>query len=151
MDQHGCGENDPNGPTFDPVHGVIHHFYQIHLATAPGHGPDMGHFVSKDFVHWAPLPVAVWNGLDVSHAPGEDGYVTKYDNEAIFTGSGVVIDGAAPDGKSPGMVQIYPGLCNKNDWPGCETGTLLAQAVPADYENDELLTNWTKPSYNPIM
>lgn len=111
----------------------------------------MGHFVSKDFVHWAALPVAVWNGLDVSHAPGEDGYVTKYDNEAIFTGSGVVIDGAAPDGKSPGMVQIYPGLCNKKDWPGCETGTLLAQAVPADYENDELLTNWTKPSYNPIM
>ena len=32
MDQHGCGENDPNGPVFDPVHGVFHHFYQIHLA-----------------------------------------------------------------------------------------------------------------------
>ena len=29
MDQHGCGENDPNRPVFDPVHGVIHHFYQI--------------------------------------------------------------------------------------------------------------------------
>jgi sucrose-6-phosphate hydrolase SacC (GH32 family) len=29
MDQHGCGENDPNGPVFDPVHGVVHHFYQI--------------------------------------------------------------------------------------------------------------------------
>ena len=95
MDQHGCGENDPNGelgmrslqtsarhariisaractqihtrryahmatstivetgPVFDPVHGVIHHFYQIHLAAPPGHGPDYGHFVSKDFVHWA--------------------------------------------------------------------------------------------------
>merc|ERR1711965_1258705 len=47
MDQHGCGENDPNGPVFDPVHGVIHHFYQIHLAAPPGHGPDYGHFVSK--------------------------------------------------------------------------------------------------------
>eukprot|EP00966_Prymnesium_polylepis_P313898 7253678-Prymnesium_polylepis.2 len=22
------GENDPNGPVFDPVHGVFHHFYQ---------------------------------------------------------------------------------------------------------------------------
>lgn len=52
MDQHGCGENDPNGPVFDPVHGVIHHFYQIHLAARPGHGPDYGHFVSKDFVNW---------------------------------------------------------------------------------------------------
>ena len=29
MDQHGCAENDPNGPVFDPVHGVFHHFYQI--------------------------------------------------------------------------------------------------------------------------
>lgn len=49
------------------------------------------------------------------------------------------------------MVNIYPGLCNKNDWPACGTGTLLAQAVPADYAGDELLVNWTKPSYNPIM
>jgi sucrose-6-phosphate hydrolase SacC (GH32 family) len=29
MGQHGCAENDPNGPVFDPVHGVFHHFYQI--------------------------------------------------------------------------------------------------------------------------
>ena len=151
MDQHGCGENDPNGPSFDPVHGVFHHFYQIHLAAPPGHGPDYGHFVSKDFVHWAPLPVAIWNGYDKGHAPGTAGYVTKYDNEAIFTGSGVVVEGAGPDGKSPGLVQIYPGLCNKEDWPACGTGTLLAQAVPADYLGDELLVNWTKPSYNPIV
>jgi hypothetical protein len=32
---------------FDPVHGVFHHFYQIHLAYGAGHGPDYGHFVSK--------------------------------------------------------------------------------------------------------
>lgn len=146
MDQHGCAENDPNGPVFDPVHGVIHHFYQIHLAADPGHGPDYGHFVSKDFVHWAALPVAIWNGFQVS--PFKK---TPYDNEAIFTGSGVVVDGAGPGGKGPGVVQIYPGLCNKNDWPSCDTGTVLAQAVPADYSNDELLTNWSKPSYNPIM
>ena len=148
MNQHGCGENDPNGPVFDPVHGVIHHFYQIHLAAPPGRGPDYGHFVSKDFVHWAPLPVAIWNGLDSSVWPPRP---TPYDNEAIYTGSAVVVDGAGPGGKGPGVIQIYPGLCNKNDWPGCETGTLLAQAVPADYANDELLTNWSKPSYNPIV
>jgi sucrose-6-phosphate hydrolase SacC (GH32 family) len=148
MDQHGCGENDPNGPVYDPVHGVIHHFYQIHLAAIPGHGPDYGHFVSKDFVNWAAMPVAIWNGLDNSVEPWK---VTKYDNEAIFTGSAVLVDGAAPDGKGKGIVNIYPGLCNKNDWPSCETGTLLAQAVPADYANDELLEKWEKPSYNPIM
>ena len=37
MSQNGCAENDPNGPVFDPVHGVFHHFYQIHLAAPPGH------------------------------------------------------------------------------------------------------------------
>jgi sucrose-6-phosphate hydrolase SacC (GH32 family) len=132
---------------FDPVHGVIHHFYQIHLATGSGHGPDYGHFVSRDFVNWAELPVAIWNGLDSSETPAR---VTPYDNEAIFTGSAIVMDGAGPNG-TKGVVQIYPGLCNKNDWPSCETGTLLAQAVPADYEQDTLLVNWTKPSYNPIV
>jgi len=148
MDQHGCGENDPNGPVFDPVHGVIHHFYQIHLAAAPGHGPDYGHFVSKDFIHWAPMPVAIWNGLDSSVWPPRK---TPYDNEAIFTGSATLVPGAAPDGKSPGIVNVYPGLCNNKDWPQCTTGTLLAIAVAADYANDELLTNWSKPSFNPIV
>lgn len=147
MDQHGCAENDPNGPVFDPVHGVIHLFYQIHLAAPPGDGPDYGHFVSKDFIHWAPMPVAIWNGLDSSFSPPK---VTKYDNKAIYTGSAVVVEGAGPHG-APGVVNIYPGLCMVDDWPSCNTGTLLAQAVPANYESDELLTNWTKPSYNPIM
>ena len=139
MSQNGCAENDPNGPVFDPVHGVVHHFYQIHLAAPPGHGPDYGHFVSKDFVTWAELPVAIWNGVDST-----TGVATPYDNEAIYTGSAVVVDGAGPGGKGPGVVNIYPGLCNKNDWPGCTTGTLLAQAVPADYAGDELLVNWTR-------
>ena len=133
---------------FDPVHGVLHHFYQIHLAAAPGYGPDYGHFVSKDFVSWAPMPVAIWNGLDSSVWPPR---VTKYDNEAIYTGSALVIDGAGPGGVGAGVIQIYPGLCNKDDWPACTTGTLLAQAVPANYAGDELLTNWSKPAYNPIV
>ena len=34
------------------------------------------------------------------------------------------------------MVNIYPGLCNKKDWPACGTGTLLAQAVPANYATE---------------
>eukprot|EP00933_Yihiella_yeosuensis_P065924 TRINITY_DN6994_c1_g1_i1.p1 TRINITY_DN6994_c1_g1~~TRINITY_DN6994_c1_g1_i1.p1 ORF type:complete len:579 (-),score=93.45 TRINITY_DN6994_c1_g1_i1:263-1999(-) len=148
MDQHGCGENDPNGPIFDPVHGVIHHFYQVHLAAPPGHGPIYGHFVSNDFINWAQMPVAIWNGIDDSVVPNK---ITKYDNEAIFTGSAFVVNGAGPGGKGPGVVSLYPGLCNAKDWPNCKTGTLLAQAVPANYEKDQLLTNWTKPEYNPIV
>ena len=50
-----------------------------------------------------------------------------------------------------GVVNIYPGLCNNHDWPGCNTGTLLAMAIPANYSDDVLLTNWSKPSFNPIM
>jgi hypothetical protein len=86
-------------------------------------------------VNWAQLPVAIWNGYDSSVEPFK---VTKYDNEAIFTGSAVVVDGAGPGGKGPGskfynalqriltrrhhalsagIVNIYPGLCNKKDWP----------------------------------
>jgi sucrose-6-phosphate hydrolase SacC (GH32 family) len=91
--------------------------------------------------------VAIWNGIDVSTAPWTE---TKYDKVAIYTGSAVVVPGAGPGGV-PGVVNIYPGLCTKEDWPACSTGTLLAQAVPADYADDELLVNWTKPSYNPVV
>ena len=27
-----CDINDPNGPMYDPVHGIYHNFYQIHIA-----------------------------------------------------------------------------------------------------------------------
>ena len=53
-------ENDPNGIVFDPVHGVIHHHFQKHLAAPPGGGPVYGHFASKDMVKWAALPVSIW-------------------------------------------------------------------------------------------
>lgn len=39
--------------------------------------------LGQDFVHWAPMPVAIWNGLDSSVTPPRK---TPYDNEAIFTG-----------------------------------------------------------------
>jgi len=123
-----CNINDPNGPVYDQVHGVYHLFYQDHLAMPPGHGPDYGHAVSRDLAHWAHLHVAIWNDK-------------KYDNEAIYTGSATVVDGK--------IVQLYPGLCNKNDWPSCPTGTNLAVAVPAD-PSDPLYKVWTKPAYNPI-
>ena len=85
---------DPNGPMYDPVHGIYHNFYQIHIAedqNGAGNGPDWGHWVSKDFIHWAQLPVAIWN----------DEY---YDNSAIFTGSATIVNGKP--------VMMYPGKCN---------------------------------------
>jgi len=145
MDQQGCAENDPNGPVFDPVHGVFHHFYQIHLAAPPGSGPDYGHFVSKNLIEWAALPVAIWNGLDAS-----TGATMAYDDVAIYTGSATLVPGAGPTG-ALGVVQIYPGLCDGSRQDNCQTGTLLAMATPADYEGDELLVNWTKSAANPIV
>ena len=119
-----------NFPLYDPLHQLYHHFWQYHAATPPGHGPDIGHAVSADLVRWAHLPVAVWNDQ-------------PYDNEAIFTGSATIVNGV------PTMV--YPGLCNKQEWPACDTGTLLAIAIPSDHANDPTLTNWSKPAYNPIV
>ena len=128
-----CGENDPNFPLYDARHSLYHHFWQAHLAedqNGVGQGPDIGHAVSADMVTWAHLPIAVWND-----AP--------YDNVAIYTGSATIVNGI------PTMV--YPGLCTKRDWANCSTGTLLAVAIPDDHANDPLLTNWVKPSYNPIV
>ena len=157
-DRTGCGENDPNGIVFDPHHGVIHHFFQKHVgAPGPGpmRGPVYGHFASKDLINWAEVGVAIWNGFDWSTAPPR---VTPWDNQAIYTGSAFVVDGAGPGGKGPGVINLYPGLCTAASWPNCKpsspgssTGTVLAQAVPTNYELDVLLINWTKPTYNPVV
>ena len=144
-DRTGCGENDPNGIVFDPYHGVAHHFFQKHLAAPPGGGPVYGHFVSKDLIKYAALPVAIWNGFDYASSPPR---VTTWDDQAIYTGTAFVVDGAGPKGKGPGVVNLFPGLCKKDyysqcaEHPGTGTGTVLAQAVPADYGNDVLLVNW---------
>ena len=128
-----CAENDPNFPLYDPLHKLYHLFYQDHIAETQGgdgQGPDIGHAVSADMVHWAHLPVAVWNDQ-------------PYDSVAIYSGSASIVNGV------PTM--IYPGLCTKHNWSSCDTGTLLALAVPADHAGDPLLTNWSKPSFNPIV
>jgi len=121
--------NDPNGPFYDDVHGVYHLFYQDHLAVSGGRGPVWGHAVSRDFAHWAHLPVAIWNDQ-------------WYDNQAIFSGSTTIVDG------KPKIV--YPGLCRRGVDPGCGTGATYAVAVPAD-PSDPLYRKWIKPAYNPIL
>jgi sucrose-6-phosphate hydrolase SacC (GH32 family) len=144
-----CGENDPNGVVLDPVHGVLHYFMQLHVVTPAASGaPDAhglasyGHFASRDAVHWTRLPVAIWNGVEVrsngSTVP------TPFDTQSIYSGSATVLPSLAPDNVSGGVMQIYPGLCRKSDWPACTTGTLLAAAVPADYASDPLLKRWRK-------
>ena len=117
-----CGENDPNFPFFDEVHGLYHLMYQDHLSEPNGGDPGIaiGHVVSHDFVHWAHLPVSVWNDK-------------PYDRVAIFTGSATIVD------RQPFLV--YPGLCVVGgEYTGCTTGMEYAQAVPAD-AFDPLLTN----------
>ena len=66
-----CGENDPNGPSYDPVHGVYHLHYQNHVGLHGGR--TYGHAVSKDLTHWAHMPVSIWNDQ-------------FYDSTAIYTG-----------------------------------------------------------------
>ena len=122
-----CYENDPNFPFFDPLHELYHLFYQDHLAEPQGgvgQGPVIGHVVSADLVHWARLPVALWNDQ-------------PYDRVAIYTGSATLVDGVP--------TLVYPGLCDSALWKGgCDTGTVAAIAVPANHSSDPLLVNWTK-------
>eukprot|EP00729_Bicosta_minor_P024106 gene24106-31348_t len=114
-----CGENDPNGPSYDPVHGVYHLHYQNHVGLHGGR--TYGHAVSKDMTKWAHMPDSIWNDQ-------------PYDASAIYTGSATVVNGT--------VVQVYPGLCNPKD-PGCPGGTNLCIAMAAD-PADPLATNWTK-------
>lgn len=81
--------------------------------------------LSADLIKWARAPVAIWNGVDV-----QSGRRTKFDNLAIFTGSGTVVNGS--------IKLIYPGLCSANaTGPGCPAagskgkGCNLGLAVPA--------------------
>eukprot|EP00911_Craspedida_sp_UC1_P000571 UC1_evm3s438 len=123
-----CGENDPNGPSFDPVHKMYHLHYQNHVGLHGGR--TYGHAVSKDLIHWAHMPISIWNDQ-------------PYDSSAIFTGSASIVDGR--------VVQVYPGLCDTHN-AGCPGGTNLCIAVAAN-PSDPLQTNWTKTEYtvNPIV
>ena len=136
MDRY-CGENDPNAPFFDAIHGAYHLFYQKHCATpVPGQaikGIVYGHVASRDLVKWAQLPVAIWNDQ-------------PYDSYAIYSGSGTVVNG------TPHV--IYPGLCLKQLWPADSRAhycTNFVDAVPEDHAGDPLLRKWTKPQHNPIV
>ena len=74
-------------------------------------------------MHWARLPVSIWNDR-------------PYDGLAIWTGSTTIVDGKP--------VIVYPGMCDGAEYAGCQgTKFTYAQAVPAD-AHDPFYTNWTK-------
>lgn len=147
------GGNDPCAPIYDPRHQMYHMFFQDHLAASTpstatgGGGPIWGHWASRDLVKWTRLPVALWNGLDDSVEPFR---ITPYDNDAVFTGSGTLVNGT--------IKLVYPGLCNTNatgtDVCAPTTGhghqCHLGVATPADPMGDVLAHNWTKASFNPF-
>ena len=137
-----CGNNDPNAGFYDPLHKLYHLFYQDHLGipqyqnprnkSDPSDtgswvgGPVYGHLVSRNFAHWAHLPVALWNegsfnsSGDFKHDPSNSG--------GIFTGSTTMVNG----GQDPIMVT---------------PGTGYDIAVPLN-RSDPYLTNWTRPCYH---
>ena len=113
-----CTINDPNGPIYDPVHGVYHLHYQNHVGLHGGR--TWGHAVSKDLAHWAHLPISIWNDQ-------------PYDSNTIASGSGTVVNGK--------IIQVYPGICNKTQ-QGCPNSANLCIAVrPCRPIADELVEN----------
>ena len=136
-----CGMNDPNGPFYDPTHGLYHLFYQDHIGRPISksfpqgfEGPSWGHGVSPDLVHWANLPVALWNGED------------WYDVHALFTGSATIVNGTTPVLVFPGVCDMYPPAGN----PGCRYGYTFGVAFPSN-TSDPFLRKWSKSTLNPIV
>ena len=127
-----CGIGDPNGPFYDPLHKVYHLFHQDSLALPhASRGGVIGHWASRDFLHWTQLPVPIWND-------------EWYDFVAVWSGSVTVVSG------TPHF--IYPGKCAGDGVanPLCR-GFTYNLATPTDHEDDPLLANWTKWQGNPLL
>lgn len=114
--------NDPNGLlSFDGEH---HLFYQLHPYGIKSGSKSWGHAVSRDFLHWEELPIAI-------HAEAEG---------MMFSGSGVVDwknTSGFQTGKEPPLVLIYTA-----------TGPPRDQRLA--FSNDRGRT-WTKYDGNPVL
>ncbi len=114
--------NDPNGLlSFDGEH---HLFYQLHPYGVKSGSKSWGHAVSRDFLHWEELPIAI-------HAEAEG---------MMFSGSGVVDwknTSGFQTGKEPPLVLIYTA-----------TGPPRDQRLA--FSNDRGRT-WTKYAGNPVL
>ena len=114
--------NDPNGLLhYDGEH---HLFYQLHPYGVKSGSKSWGHAVSRDFLHWEELPIAI-------HAEDEG---------MMFSGSGVVDwknTTGFQTGKEPPLVLIYTA-----------TGPPRDQRLA--FSNDRGRT-WTKFAGNPVL
>lgn len=123
--------NDPNGLVY--FHGEYHLFFQYNpFGDEWGH-MSWGHAVSRDLLHWTPLPVAL---------PETDGVM-------IFTGS-VVVDGTNSsgfcEGGKPCLVAVYTGYS-----PAVAAkGRPSLQNQNLAYSNDDGRT-WKSYVANPVL
>ncbi|KAK4801959.1 hypothetical protein SAY86_000162 [Trapa natans] len=113
--------NDPNGPMY--YKGFYHFFYQYNPNGAVWGDIVWGHAVSKDFVHWTHLPLAL--------VPDQ-----WYDQNGVWSGSATLL----PDGQ---VIILYTGSSN-------ESAQLQNLAYPANL-SDPLLVDWVKYPGNPII
>src|ERR1700678_71220 len=119
--------NDPNGPIY--YEGEYHLFYQYNpLGIEWGH-MSWGHAVSRDLVHWEPLPIALSEENGVMIFSGST-VVDWHNSSGFCRGTGT---------KTPScLVAIYAGHSEK----------LETQNVA--YSNDRGRT-WTKYAGNPVI
>lgn len=110
--------NDPNG--IFQYKGLTHVFYQFNPVAPVWGAPYWGHVVSKDFVHWKRLPMAL--------APD-----MPYDSDGCFSGSATVTE--------DGPIMLYTGV-SRYDELGFHY-QLQAGAVPAS-NNDPEFKEWRK-------
>lgn len=123
--------NDPNGMVYHK--GVYHLFYQYY-PDQPVWGPmHWGHATSKDLIHWAEQPIALY--------PDSLGY--------IFSGSAVVdkynTTGFGKKGQQP-LVAIF----THHDPVGEKAGQKGFQHQSLAYSLDDGKT-WTKYAGNPVL
>ena len=88
-----CIENDATAPFYDARHGIYHYMFAIH----PGNHKVKRHVVSRDFAHWAYMPIPFWNGPE------------SFDALGIMTGSTTVVNGVPKF--------VYPALCMSKNVP----------------------------------
>lgn len=123
--------NDPNGMVY--YKGIYHLFFQYYPDATVWGPMHWGHATSKDLIHWAEQPIAIY--------PDSLGY--------IFSGSAVVdinnTSGFGKNGKVP-LVAIF----TQHDPKGEKAGKNNFQNQSIAYSLDEGKT-WVKYSGNPVL
>ncbi|HEY2721802.1 MAG TPA: glycoside hydrolase family 32 protein, partial [Chitinophagaceae bacterium] len=123
--------NDPNGMVYyNGIYNLFFQYYPKGNVWGPMH---WGHAISKDLIHWAEQPIALY--------PDSLGY--------IFSGSAVVdvnnTSGLGQNGKPP-LVAVF----TQHDPEGEKAGTTTFQNQSIAYSNDAGKT-WVKYKNNPVL